>query len=126
LSKLEQGAVGEAPVAVPLRGRDQSEQQRRPHLRELGGDRIAQHQLRFPAAEQFGLLGRDERPGHRLDQASRSERAPDQPLPPLRFSQHRLGHAGIARHWRGRHAIDAHKPHHLFDQIGGACDVGAP
>src|SRR6185312_16783520 len=64
LPKLEQGAVGEASVAISLRGGDQPRQQRRAHLRELRGDRSAQGQLSLPAAEQFGFFRRDERPGY--------------------------------------------------------------
>jgi hypothetical protein len=68
LAELEQGTVGEAPVAVSLGGRDETGQQRGPHRRKFGRDRIAQDERRSAAAEKRRMLGRDERPGHGLDE----------------------------------------------------------
>ena len=52
LAKLEQRAVGEAAVAVPLRRGDEAGQEPGPHLRKLGRDRIAQSEFSRAAAEQ--------------------------------------------------------------------------
>ncbi len=75
LPDLEQRDVGEAAVGVALRRRDQAGQQARPHVGEIGRDRIGERQFGLGAAEQFGLRLRDERPGHRLDHAARRQRA---------------------------------------------------
>ncbi len=78
------------------------------------------------AAKQLGLDGRDERPSYRLHETARGEHAPPQPLPFLRFRQHRPRHAARPLHGRGGHAIHAHEPHHLLYEVGGAGDVRAP
>ena len=55
LPDLEQGDVGQAAVGVLLRGGDQARDQARPHVGEVGRDRIGERQLRLAAAEQLGL-----------------------------------------------------------------------
>ena len=126
LAKLEQRAVGKAAVAVPLRRGDEPRQEPGPHLGKLGRDRIAQSELRRAAAEQSRLIGRDERPGHRLDQPARGKHAAHAPRPRLHLGQHRARHAGLARHRRRRNAIHADEPHHLLDEIDGHGNVRAP
>ena len=55
LADFEQRHVGEAAVGVLLRAGDQAGQQARPHVGEIGRDRIGERQLRLAAAEQLGL-----------------------------------------------------------------------
>ena len=45
LADLEQRDIGKAAIAIGLHGRDQAGQQARPHVGEVGGDRIGEHQL---------------------------------------------------------------------------------
>ena len=126
LAELEQGAVGKAPVAVALGGGKEARKQARPHHRKLGRDRIAQGELRGPAAEQRGLLGRNERPGHRLDQPACGKHPPRPPFPRLRFGQHRARDACQARQRRRRHRVDADEADHLLGEIDRDRDVRAP
>ena len=72
---FEQSDVAEAAVGIALGGRDQSGQQRGPHVRHVGGDRVGELQLRLAAAEEFGVLCRNERPGHGLHHAAHGKRA---------------------------------------------------
>src|SRR6478609_2218710 len=94
LAKLEQRAVSKAAIAISLRGSDEAWQKSRPHLGELGRDRIAESEFRRAAAEKLRLIRRHERPGHRLDQSARSKHTPHAPRPELHLGQHRTRHAG--------------------------------
>ena len=75
LSDLEQRHIRKAAVGIGLRGGDQAGQQARPHVGQVGSDRIGERELGLSAAEQLGMRLRDERPRHRLDHAARRERA---------------------------------------------------
>ena len=55
LSDLEQRDVGKSAIRIGLRRRDKARQQARPHVGQIGRDRIGQRQFGLPAAEQFGL-----------------------------------------------------------------------
>ena len=78
------------------------------------------------AAEQFGLRLGDERPGHRLGQPARRERALGLAGAHLRRGQHRLARRVAAVERRRRDAIDADDAHDLLDDVGLALDVGPP
>ena len=56
LADFEQRDIREAAIGVGLRRRDEARQQARPHVGEIGGDRIGERELGLPAAEQFGML----------------------------------------------------------------------
>ena len=90
LADFEQGGIGEAAVGVLLRRRDQAGDQARPHVGEIGGDRIGQRQFRLAAAEQFGVGFGNERPGHRFDKIARGERALGFARAQLDRREHRL------------------------------------
>ena len=55
LADLEQRDIGEAAIGIGLRRGDEARQQARPHVGEIGGDRVGERQLGLSAAEQFGL-----------------------------------------------------------------------
>ena len=55
LADFEQAGIGEAAIGVLLRRRDQAGNEARPHVGEIGGDRIGERELGLAAAEQFGL-----------------------------------------------------------------------
>ena len=109
LADFEQADVALAAPRVALRCRRKAGDQARPHVGEIGRDRIGERQGRRAAAEQFGLGLRDERPCHGLAQAERAERAFGQARALLQQRQHRLRHAdrkgaaaGARRRDRGR------------------------
>ena len=54
LADLEQRDIRIAAIGVGLRRCDETGQQARPHVREIGRDGVGQRQLGLPAAEQFG------------------------------------------------------------------------
>ena len=56
---LEQSDVAKAAIGIALRRRDQPRQQRGPHVRHVGGDRVGELQFRLAAAEKLGVLGRE-------------------------------------------------------------------
>src|SRR5262245_3222440 len=62
LPNLEQRDVVEAAVGVLLCRADEAGDQARPHVGEVGRNRIGEHKLRLAAAEQLGLRFCDERP----------------------------------------------------------------
>ena len=78
------------------------------------------------AAEQLGLRLCDERPGDRLDQAARGQRALGAAGAQLDRGEDRLAGRIAAIERRKRHAIDADDPHDLFDDVGLALHVRAP
>ena len=53
LPDLEQRGVGKAAVGVLLCRCDQTRDEARPHVGEVGGDRVGERKLRLSAAEQF-------------------------------------------------------------------------
>ena len=55
LADLEQRDVRKAAIGIGLRRGDQARQQARPHVGEIGRDRIGERELGLSAAEQFGL-----------------------------------------------------------------------
>ena len=55
LADLEQRDIGKAAVGVLLRRRDEAGHEARPHVGQLGGDRIGERERRIAAAEQLGL-----------------------------------------------------------------------
>ena len=127
LPKLEQGAVGEASVAVSLRGGDQPRQQRRTHLPtcsvEIG---LLSVSSGCPPPNSFASSG------GMNDQvtASTSPRAASTRRVSLwRFcASVSTGLATPASRGirRCRHFIDAGEPHHFLDQVGGAGNVRPP
>jgi len=54
LADLEQRDIGRAAIGIGLRRRDQAGQQARPHVRQVGSDRVGERELGLAAAEQFG------------------------------------------------------------------------
>ena len=54
LADLEQRDIGEAAIGIGLRRRDEARQQARPHVGQIGRDRIGEREFGLPAAEQFG------------------------------------------------------------------------
>ena len=105
---------------------DQSRNQARPHVGEIGCDRIGERELGLSAAEQFGVRLRDERPGHGFGQIARGERALGLAGAVLDRRQHRLARRIAAIERSQRHLIDADDAHDLLDDIGLAFDVRAP
>ena len=75
LPDLEQRDVGEAAPRIALGRGDEAGNEARPHVGEIGGDRIGERELGLAAAEQFGRRLGDERPRHRFAQAQRGQRA---------------------------------------------------
>ncbi len=126
LSDLEQRRIGKAAVGILLRGGDQAGNEARPHVGEVGCDRIGERELRLAAAEQLGVRLRDERPGDGLDQAARGKRALALAIAQLDRRQHRLARSIAAVERCRRHAVDADDAHDLFDDIGLAFDIRAP
>ena len=126
LADLEQRRVGIAAVGVALRRGDEAGNDARPHVRELGRDRVRKRELRLAAAEQHRCRMRDERPGHRLDEAAHAERAPRLAGADLQRREHRLARGFAALERRQRHGVDADDAHDLLDEVGGAVHVGAP
>ena len=117
----------EAAPRVALRGGDEAGHEARTHVGEIGGDRIGERQRGRAAAEHFGLRLGDERPGHRLAQAERGERALGEAGALLQQRQNRPRHARVEpRQRRRRHAVEADDAHDLLDDVGLALDVGAP
>ena len=55
LSDLEQRDIRKAAIVIGLRGRDQARQQARPHVRQIGRDRVGEREFGLSAAEQFGV-----------------------------------------------------------------------
>ena len=78
------------PARVALGGGDEAGNEARAHVGEVGGDRIGERKRRRAAAEQLRRGFRDERPGHRLAQRKRGERALGEPRALLHQRQHRL------------------------------------
>ena len=72
---LEQQQVGEAARGVARRGRQQRRQQRRAQRIEIGGDGIGQLARIIAAAEQRGLVARDEAEADALVEAARGNGA---------------------------------------------------
>ena len=126
LAHFKQRDIGEAAVGVLLRAGDQAGQQARPHVGEVGRDRIGERQLRLAAAEQLRLRLGDERPRHRLDHAARGERALGLAGAHLHGREDRLARIGAAVERRRRHAVDADDAHDLLDDVGLAVDVRPP
>ena len=56
LADLEQRQIGDAAVGIALRGGDQAGQQARPHVGQVGRDRIGERQFGLAAAEQLRRL----------------------------------------------------------------------
>ncbi len=126
LPQLEQRPVGEAPVAIALGRGDEPRQQRGAHLGKFRGDRVVERQFRLTAAEQLRFGEWHEGPRHRFHQAARGERAPCEPLPCLALGEHGGRDPGEPCERRGRYAVDAGEPHHLFHEIDGGGDVRTP
>ena len=79
------------------------------------------------AAEQFRCGFGDERPGHRLAERERGERALGEARPLLHERQHGFRHAIVEPgQGRGRRAVDAGDAQDLLHDIGLDLDVGAP
>ena len=126
LADLEQRDVRIAAIGVGLRRRDQARQQARPHVGEIGGDRVGERQLGLSAAEQFGMRLGNERPRHGFHHAARRQRALGAAGAELDRGQHRLAGVVAALERRHRHLVDADDAHDLLDDVGLAVHVGAP
>ena len=127
LADLEQRDVAEAAPRVALGRVGEAGNEARPHVGEIGGDRIGERQGGLAAAEQFGLRLGDERPGDRFAQAERRQRALGRAGALLQQRQHGARHARVEpRQRRRRHAVEAGDAHDLLDDVGLAVDVGAP
>ena len=123
LSDLEQRDVGKSAIRIGLRRRDKARQQARPHLGQIGRDRIGQRQFALPAAEQFGMRFGDERPRHRLDHAAHGERALGAAGAQLDRVKDRLARIVAALERRHRHLVDADDAHDFLDDVGLAVNV---
>ena len=106
--------------------RDEARQQARPHVGQVGRDRIGEREFALPSAEQFGRWFCDERPRHRLDQALCRQRALGAAGAELDGGEHRLARGVAALERRHRHLVDADNAHDLLDDVGLAVDVGSP
>ena len=126
LADFEQADIGKTAIGVPLRRRDQARDKARPHVGEIGRDRIGERQLRLAAAEQVRLLLLDERPSHRFDQIARAERALGFAGAQLDRREHRLARRFAAVERRRRHAVHADDAHDFLDDVGFALHIGAP
>jgi hypothetical protein len=126
LPDLEQRHVGESAIGILLRRRHEPRNEARPHVGQVGGDRIGERKLRRSAAEQFGLAVADERPGDGLDQSAAAKRALGLAGAHLQRGEHRLARALAALERRERHAVDAEDAHDLLDDVGLALDIAAP
>ena len=126
LADLEQRHIGKAAIGIGLRRGDQTRQQARPHVGQIGRDRIGERELGLAAAEQFGMRLGDERPRHRLDHAARGQRALGAAGAQLDRREDRLARRVAAFERRHRHLVDADNAHDLLDDVGLAVHVGAP
>ena len=126
LTDLEQADVGKAPVGVSLRRGNEAGNEARPHVGQFRRDRIGQYKFRLAAAEQLGLLMRDERPGDRFDQIARRQRPLGLARARLDRREHRLARRLAAIERRQRHTIDADDAHHFLDHVGLALHVRPP
>ena len=127
LTDLEQSDIGKAARGVAAgRGREAG-QQARPHVGELGGDRIGEREAIVVAApNSLRLLLRDEGPGDGLHQTARGERAARGARALLQQGENRLGDARVARQGRGGDIVEADDAGDLLDEIGLALYVRAP
>ena len=127
LPDFEQRNVAQGPARVALGGGDEARNETRAHVGKVGCDRVGERERRRAAAEQFGRRLRDERPGDRLAQRKRGQRALGEPRALLHERQHRFGHAVVEpRQGRGRRAVDAGDAQNLLDDVGLDLDVRPP
>ena len=124
LADFEQADIGKAAIGVLLGRGDEARNEARPHVGQIGCDRIGERKLGLTAAEQFGLRFGDEGPRHRFDQIARGQRALSLAGAHLDRRQHRLARRVAARKRRRRDAIDADDAHDLFDDVGFALTSG--
>ena len=126
LADLEQRHVGDAAIGIALGGGNQPRDQARPHVRQVGRDRVGERKLRLAAAEQLRLRLGDEGPGDGFDQAAGRQRPLDLAGAQLEMRQHRLARGLPAVEGRRRDAVDPDDAHDLLDDIGLAVHVRAP
>ncbi len=123
---FEERAVGEAAIGVSARGGEEIGQERRPHLVELGADRIGEPQHIGTAAEEPRLGRGQEREGRGFDEPARRERAAHEFGAALGGIERGLRQRRLARERHGGNVLEARDAQHLLDEIGLALDVGAP
>ncbi len=126
LSDFEQCDIGVAAIGVGLRGSDEARQQARPHVGQIGGNRVGERECGLSAAEQFGMRLRNERPRHGFHHAACGQRALGAAGAVLHRGQHRLAGIVAALERRHRHLVDADDAHDFLDDVGLAVHVGAP
>src|ERR1044072_5715146 len=110
--------VGKAAVRVPLRAGDETRNEARTHVGEVGGDRIGERELGLSAAEQYRLLFADERPRHGFDHRAACERPLGAAIAQLQRREDRLARVLAPLERRQRHLVDADDAHHLLDDVG--------
>ena len=118
--------IGKAALPVAPRRRNEIGKQRRPHVGEFRRNGIGKLQLRLPAAEQFRMRLRNERPGHRLIEAPRRKPAPRRQHALLQGIENRRGNRMLALHGNRRNLVEAMNAANLFDEIGLAIHIRPP
>ena len=124
LPDLEQGDVGEAAVGVALRRLEQARQQARPHVGQLrrrsGLASTSSPRRRRTAPPRPCAM---KRPGHRLDEAARGERALGDAGALLEQRQHAAGDGRAIAGRGSADAVDADDADDLLDEVGLALHV---
>jgi hypothetical protein len=126
LADLEQGDIRQAAIGIALRREQQTRKKAGAHVGEIGRDRVRKPKRPVASAEQDRLIMGDERPGHRLDEAARGERALCETRAPLQ--QREDGFRDTAER-RQRNRLDAVEPcnaDHLLDEIRLPLDIRPP
>src|SRR4029077_14136088 len=125
LANFEHCGVGEPAVGIALRCHDQAGNETRPHVGQLGGDRISKRKLRCAATKQLSFSLRYERPGHGFKQSARRKRSLCFARTILNRSENGL--AGLLSPETGRwHTVHADNTHELLDNIGTTGNVWSP
>src|SRR6188508_1903547 len=125
LANFEHCGVGEPAVGIALRCHDQAGNKARPHVGQLGGDRIRKCKLLCAATKQLGFSLRYERPCHGFKQSARRKRSLCFARTILNRSENGL--AGLLSPETGRwYTVHADNTHELLDNIGTTGNVWSP